>query len=69
MLTGQTSKVKWSQVKETFRDIKTWMWAAMFFCCATPSGGFGAFGGLITQGFGFNSFQVGFRRRSGAVSG
>ncbi|RSH92558.1 hypothetical protein EHS25_008003 [Saitozyma podzolica] len=54
----KSSKIKWSQVWETFKDLKTWMWAGMFFCCATPSGGFGAFGGLITQGFGFNSFQT-----------
>lgn len=26
-------------------------------CTAIPSGGFGAFGGLITKGFGFDSFQ------------
>jgi hypothetical protein len=32
------------------------MWFGMFLCVATPSGGIGAFGGLITKGFGFNSF-------------
>jgi hypothetical protein len=33
------------------------MWAAMFLTCAIPSGGIGAFGGLITKGFGFDAFQ------------
>ncbi|TXT04298.1 hypothetical protein VHUM_04185 [Vanrija humicola] len=53
----KSSKIKWSQVWETYRDPKTWMWAGMFICCSTPSGGFGTFGGLITKGFGFNSFH------------
>lgn len=30
----------------------------MFLCCALPSGGFGAFGGIITKGFGFDSFEA-----------
>jgi hypothetical protein len=34
-----------------------WLWAAMYVCCATPSGGFGAFGGIITKGLGFTSFK------------
>lgn len=29
----------------------------MYVCCATPSGGFGAFGGIITKGLGFTSFN------------
>ncbi|ORY26790.1 major facilitator superfamily domain-containing protein [Naematelia encephala] len=53
----KVSKFNWSQARETFCDIKTYMWFAMFICVATPSGGIGAFGGLITKGFGFNSFQ------------
>jgi len=27
-------------------------------CCALPSGGFGAFSGIITKGFGFSSFEA-----------
>lgn len=42
----KSSKIKWSQVWETYRDPKTWMWAGMFICCSTPSGGFGTFGGV-----------------------
>jgi hypothetical protein len=38
-----------------------WLWFLMYVCCATPSGGFGAFGGLITKGLGFNKFEVGPR--------
>jgi len=34
------------------------MWTAMFFCVSCPSGGIGTFGGLITKGFGFNSFDT-----------
>ncbi|KAI9631709.1 major facilitator superfamily domain-containing protein [Dioszegia hungarica] len=52
----KSSTFKWSQVWETYRDIKTWAWAAMWFCAACPSGGIGAFGGLITKGFGFDTF-------------
>ncbi|KAL7424634.1 hypothetical protein Q5752_000318 [Cryptotrichosporon argae] len=57
--TGTKASVfKWDQFWETYRDPKTYMWAIMWFCCACPSGGIGAFGGLITKGFGFNSFQT-----------
>ena len=30
----------------------------IYLCTATPSGGFGAFGGIITKGFGFTSFNA-----------
>ncbi|WVQ69752.1 uncharacterized protein L199_007972 [Kwoniella botswanensis] len=53
----KSSTWKWSQVWETYRDPKTYMWAAMYLCTSTPSGGFGAFSGLITKGFGFDSFE------------
>lgn len=54
----KTSKFKWAQVWETYRDPKTYMWAAMWFCAACPSGGIGAFGGLITKGFGFSALNT-----------
>ena len=54
----KSSKFKWDQFWETYRDPKTYMWAAMWFCAACPSGGIGAFGGLITKGFGFNQFTA-----------
>ncbi|WVQ83847.1 hypothetical protein IAT38_005991 [Cryptococcus sp. DSM 104549] len=54
----KSSKFKWNQFWETYRDPKTYMWAAMWFCAACPSGGIGAFGGLITKGFGFDTFTT-----------
>jgi hypothetical protein len=54
----KSSKFKWDQFWETYRDPKTYMWAAMWFCAACPSGGIGAFGGLITKGFGFDQFTA-----------
>jgi MFS family permease len=49
----KSNKWQWSHVKEVFMDPKSYMWAGMYFCTACPSGGIGAFGGLITKGFGF----------------
>nr|XP_019013873.1 allantoate transporter [Kwoniella pini CBS 10737]OCF52654.1 allantoate transporter [Kwoniella pini CBS 10737] len=54
---GKSGEWKWNQVKETYTDPKTYMWALMYLCTSTPAGGFGAFSGLITKGFGFDSFQ------------
>ena len=52
----RTSVFKRDQFIETLKDPKTWMWAGMWFCAACPSGGIGAFGGLITKGFGFGEY-------------
>ncbi|PBK68284.1 MFS general substrate transporter [Armillaria solidipes] len=46
------------QVLEVFLDLKTYLWFSLLFLCAVPSGGIGAFGPLIIQGFGFNSFDT-----------
>jgi hypothetical protein len=54
----KTSKWKWDQVREAFVDPKTWMWGFMLMLLAIPSSGIGAFGGLVTKGFGFTSFQT-----------
>lgn len=55
---GVESKTwKWPQFWETFRDLKTYLWFGLLFLAALPSGGIGAFGSLIIQGFGFDSFQ------------
>ncbi|WVQ65513.1 uncharacterized protein L199_003689 [Kwoniella botswanensis] len=54
----KSSKWKWNQVRETYKDPKTYIWAAMYFCTSTPSGGFGAFGGLVVKGLGFTSFKA-----------
>ncbi|KAJ7859722.1 MFS general substrate transporter [Mycena leptocephala] len=56
---GTETKVwKWDQVAEVFLDLKTYLWFALLFLCAVPSGGIGAFGPLIIQGFGFNQFDT-----------
>ncbi|RSH94851.1 hypothetical protein EHS25_004657 [Saitozyma podzolica] len=54
----KSNKWQWSHVKEVFMDPKSYMWAGMYFCTACPSGGIGAFGGLITKGFGFDTFTT-----------
>ncbi|WRT69284.1 uncharacterized protein IL334_006268 [Kwoniella shivajii] len=54
----KSSTWKWNQVWETYRDPKTYMWAAMYICTSTPSGGIGSFSGLILKGFKFDSFQT-----------
>ncbi|RSH89875.1 hypothetical protein EHS25_001861 [Saitozyma podzolica] len=54
----KTSKWKWHQFREAMRDLKTWGWTLMMICTTLPAGAIGSFGGLITQGFGFNSFQT-----------
>lgn len=54
----KSSTFKWNQFWETLKDPKTYMWAGMWFCAACPSGGIGAFGGLITKGFGFTDFNA-----------
>ncbi|KZT60604.1 MFS general substrate transporter [Calocera cornea HHB12733] len=60
---------KWSQFWETMRDVKTWLWALLLFLVACPSGGISAFGGLIVQGFGFDSFTtILFQMPFGAIT-
>ncbi|KAG6836539.1 hypothetical protein H0H93_006919 [Arthromyces matolae] len=46
---GTESKIwKWSQVWDTFLDPKTYLWFALLFVCALPSG----------EGFGFDQFHT-----------
>jgi len=54
----ETKEWKWEQVWELAFDIKTYLWFAMLFLCALPSGGIASFGPLIIKGFGFNQFQT-----------
>ncbi|KAL8283386.1 hypothetical protein RQP46_005796 [Phenoliferia psychrophenolica] len=49
---------KWAQFWETLRDPKSYLWVLLLFLAATPSGGIGAFGGLIVQSFGYDSFHT-----------
>ncbi|RDB16325.1 hypothetical protein Hypma_003016 [Hypsizygus marmoreus] len=56
---GTESKIwKWEQVWDLCLDPKTYLWFLLLFVCAAPSGGIGAFGPLIIQGFGFNQFHT-----------
>ncbi|KAI0340252.1 MFS general substrate transporter [Trametopsis cervina] len=56
---GMEAKVwKWDQVWDLLLDPKSYMWFAMLFLCALPSGGIGTFGPLIIKGFGFDQFQT-----------
>ncbi|KAI0825979.1 major facilitator superfamily domain-containing protein [Irpex lacteus] len=56
---GMEAKVwKWEQVWDLVLDPKTYLWFAMLFLCALPSGGIGTFGPLIIKGFGFNQFET-----------
>ncbi|KAL1659379.1 major facilitator superfamily domain-containing protein [Schizophyllum commune] len=56
---GTETKVwKWEQVNELLLDPKTYLWFALLFLCALPSGGIGAFGPLIINGFGFDQFYT-----------
>ncbi|KDQ28582.1 hypothetical protein PLEOSDRAFT_1039770 [Pleurotus ostreatus PC15] len=54
----ESKEWKWDQVLDLALDPKTYLWFALLFLCALPSGGIGAFGPLIIQGFGFNQFQT-----------
>ncbi|KAJ8496781.1 hypothetical protein ONZ45_g12308 [Pleurotus djamor] len=54
----ESKEWKWDQVLDLVCDPKTYLWFALLFLCALPSGGIGAFGPLIIQGFGFNQFQT-----------
>ncbi|CAE6464839.1 unnamed protein product [Rhizoctonia solani] len=52
---GTESKTwEWRQVWEVLTDTKTYLWLAMQFVCALPSGGISSFGPLIINGFGFS---------------
>ena len=55
---SQSTHFKWDQVKECFLDPKAWIYAATVFCVSLVSGGISAFGPLILQGFGLDSFQT-----------
>ncbi|KAG6901299.1 hypothetical protein C0995_013947 [Termitomyces sp. Mi166 len=48
---------KWEQVWDTFIDPKTYLWFALLFVCALPSGGIVAFHAHI-EGFGFDQFHT-----------
>lgn len=53
--TGLQNKVfKSSQMFEAFKDVQCWAYAVVQFCCALPSGGLGAYSGILISSFGFS---------------
>ncbi|WWC60667.1 uncharacterized protein I303_103242 [Kwoniella dejecticola CBS 10117] len=54
----KTSHWEWYQCREAFMDPKTFLFGFMLLITAIPSSGISSFGGLITKGFGFTSFQA-----------
>ncbi|GME22857.1 Major facilitator superfamily [Neofusicoccum parvum] len=46
---------KWDHVRETFLDLKTWLWFALII---SISGGVSTFGPLLVKAFGFDSFTT-----------
>lgn len=57
-LTGIENKsVKSYQIKEAFVDPKNWLGALFIFSINLANGAVGAFGTVITSGFGYTSFQ------------
>ena len=54
----QNTHFKWYHVREAAVDLKTWIWVVMIFCVSLVSGGIGAFGPQILQGFGLDQFTT-----------
>ncbi|KAM0327015.1 hypothetical protein ACHAQA_006138 [Verticillium albo-atrum] len=49
---------RWNHVRETLRDVKTWLWFGLIFSISVPSGGVASFGPLIIESFGFDPFTA-----------
>lgn len=49
---------KWDQAWETVLDPKTWLWTALLFCIAAPSGGVSTFGSLLIESFGYDKYAT-----------
>jgi len=51
-------QLRWSQVKESMLDVKTYLYFFLGLTANIPNGGTSNFGTLMTQGFGFNTLQT-----------
>jgi hypothetical protein len=51
-------QLRWSQVKESVLDVKTYLYFFLGLSANIPNGGTSNFGTLMTQGFGFNTLQT-----------
>lgn len=47
--------MKWYQVRETFTDVKTYLFFLLGIVCNVPNGGISNFGTIIIKGFGFST--------------
>ncbi|KFX87987.1 hypothetical protein V490_07909 [Pseudogymnoascus sp. VKM F-3557] len=56
--TGVERSWKWSQVKEAFLDVKTWIFFILGILNTIPSGGLSNFGSLLIKGFGFSAINT-----------
>ncbi|KAK3113042.1 hypothetical protein LTR53_010071 [Teratosphaeriaceae sp. CCFEE 6253] len=49
--------IKRGQIKETFKDVRTWIMFVIIMCLGVPNGGNSAFSNIITKSFGWTSRQ------------
>ncbi|OBU00655.1 hypothetical protein VE01_01284 [Pseudogymnoascus verrucosus] len=56
--TGVERSWKWSQVKEAFLDVKTWIFFLLGILNTIPAGGLSNFGSLLIKGFGFSAINT-----------
>ncbi|KAK5745896.1 hypothetical protein LTR17_001025 [Elasticomyces elasticus] len=49
--------IKKAQIKETFKDVRTWIMFLIIMCLGVPNGGNSAFSNIITKSFGWTSRQ------------
>ena len=49
---------KWAQVRECLLDLNIWMYCAILFLSAIPSGGVASFGSIVIKQFGFSSLKT-----------
>ncbi|KFY45749.1 hypothetical protein V494_00795 [Pseudogymnoascus sp. VKM F-4513 (FW-928)] len=56
--TGAERSWKWSQVKEAFLDVKTWIFFILGILNTVPAGGLSNFGSLLIKGFGFSAINT-----------
>ncbi|KAI8582339.1 hypothetical protein K450DRAFT_293922 [Umbelopsis ramanniana AG] len=54
----QSNEINWSQVKECFRDPKTYAWFLISLCINISNGALLTFGSLITVGLGFSGLDA-----------
>jgi len=51
-------RINWGQVREAYRDYKTWLFTLLGFVANIPNGGISNFSTLVIRGLGFDNFQT-----------